>query len=161
MNAPSYVDDRIESTPRPLPFVGFVAILAASGTFLYAISGPPHLPSRIPSGSEILVTLQGSYVPLEWFAYAFTTAAWILWIWIVGSLVLRLITALAELVTRGAAWAKSLRAATDRFTLPIVRRVVDGAVVAVVVVNLVTRAPTASAAPLHSPAAAVADAPHR
>jgi two-component SAPR family response regulator/LysM repeat protein len=160
MNAPSYVDDRIESTPRPLPFVGFVAILAASGAFLYAISGLPHLPARVPSGAEILITLQGSYVPLEWFAYAFTTAAWILWIWIVGSLVLRLITTLAELVTRGAAWAKSLRAATDRFTLPIVRRVVDGAVVAVVVVNLVTRAPTASAAPLHSPAALVADAPH-
>src|SRR5258708_1999163 len=119
MNAPIYVDDQMESHPRPLPFFGFIAILAASGAFLYTISGPPHLPSRVPSWIEVLVTLQGSYVPLEWFAYAFTTAAWILWIWIVGSLVLRLITTLAELVTRGPACAKSLRAATDRFTLPI------------------------------------------
>ena len=69
MNAPIYADDPTESNPRPLPLVVFIAILAASGAFLYAVSGRPHLPSRIPSWLEILVTLQGSYVPLEWFAH--------------------------------------------------------------------------------------------
>lgn len=148
-----------EESPRTLPLVVMIAILVGSGLFLHAIAGAPHLPSRIPSWAEVLVTLQGSDVPLEWFAYAFTTAAWLIWIWTVASLLLQLITALAEFFTRGAAWALGLRAAIDRVTFPIVRRAVDGAVVAVVVVNLLTRAPAASAAPLDSPPVLVANTP--
>jgi two-component SAPR family response regulator/LysM repeat protein len=144
-------DERLTPASRPLPLVGFIAILAASGTFLAAIAGPPQPPARIPSGSEILLTLQGTDPPLTWLAYVFVTAAWIVWTWLAASLVLQLLSGVIELVTRGATWARWLRHALDRVTAPITRRVVDGALVTVVVVNLVARAPTASAAPLDPP----------
>jgi len=158
MNRPAYPDDQEAREPRPLTFVGFVGILVASAIFLNAVAGPPHLPARFPSWPEILVTLEGSSVPLEAFAYVFTTAAWCMWIWIVVSLLLRLVVVSAEVVSRGAAWTGSLRAATDRLTLPSVRRVVDGAIVAIVVVNLAARAPGAAAAPLPTPSVLVANA---
>ena len=162
MECPVYLDDDIQREPRPLPLVWVVIILTAGGFVLYHFGGLPHLPRRIPSWMEILVTLQGSELPLDWFAYAFTTAAWILWTWCVTSLLLQVATALIELVTHGATWARGLRATIDRVTLPIARRVVDGAIVTVIVVNLVARAPAVSAAPLEEPVAALSVAPdHR
>jgi len=161
MNRPAYQDYPVVREPRPLAFVGFVGIIVASAVFLNAVAGPPHLPARFPSWTEVLVTLEGSNVPLEAFAYVFTTAAWCMWIWIVVSLLLRLAVVGIEVVSRGAAWTGSLRAATDRFTLPIVRRVVDGAIVAIVVVNLAARAPGAAAAPLYTPTVVVANASPR
>jgi len=162
MEYPVYLDDGNQREPRPLPLVWVVIILAAGGFVLYHFGGLPHLPRRIPSWTEILVTLQGSELPLDWFAYAFTTAAWILWTWCVASLLLQVATALIELVTHGAAWARELRAAIDHVTIPIARRVVDGAIVTVIVVNLVARAPAVSAAPLEGPVAALSVAPdHR
>lgn len=161
MDLPTYLDDHEAREPRPFAFVGFVVILVASAIFLNAVAGLPHLPTRFPSWAEIVVTLEGSNVPLDAFAYIFTTAAWCTWIWIVVSLLLRLVVVGVEVVSRGAAWTGTLRSATDRFTLPIVRRVVDGAIVAIVVVNLAARTPTAAAAPLH-PASVVVNnvSPH-
>lgn len=148
-----------DESPRALPLVILIAILAGSGLVLHAIAGPPHLPSHVPSVTQILITLQGSDVPLAWFADAFTSVAWVLWFWMVGSLLLQLVTAVVELVTRGAAWAKGVHGAIDRLTVPLVRRAVDGAVVAVVVAHLVTRAPSAAAAPLHPTTVLVGDTP--
>jgi len=139
-----------------------VIILAAGRVILYHFGGRPHLLKRIPSWTEILVTLQGSELPLDWFAYACTSAAWILWIWCVASLLLQFATALIELVTHRAAWARGLCAAIDHVTIPIARRVVDGAIVTVIVVNLVARVLAVSAAMLEGPIAALSVAPdHR
>ena len=66
--------------------LGVLATLVGGGALLYALAGPPHLPERMLSWALISSTLGGSDVPLDAVAYVFTTAAWLLWIYIVGSL---------------------------------------------------------------------------
>ncbi len=129
--------------------MGLVSGLAAGAVALYAVSGPPRLPSHLPSLEAIGIFLRGSYVPLEALAYVFTSAAWLLWFWIVGSLLLRVVAVCADQLTNGAAWTRTLRAFSDLTTLPPVRRLVDGVLVAVIVANLVGRgAPSVAAAPV-------------
>jgi hypothetical protein len=118
MNAPSYVDDRIDSKPAAAAR-RFVAILAASGhsSTLFRLRLTPSADSiqlgnpRHPQGS--MSRSNGSY--------AFTAAAGSSGSGSSARSFCDPITTLAELVTRERR-AKSLRAATDRFTLPIVRR---------------------------------------
>ena len=132
---------------------GLVALtlgLIACGLFLYKLAGPPHLPASLPSRDSILTTLKGSDVPLDAVAYILTTIAWILWLWIVASLVFQFLLAVAEVATHGAAWVRNLHVVVDRVTAPLVRRVVDGAVVAAFVVNTAGRITSgASAAPVN------------
>lgn len=132
-----------------LGLAGLIGSLALGGIALYALSGPPRLPAQLPSMESIGLVLRGSYVPLEAVSHLFVSAAWLLWFWIVGSLALRVFAVCADELTSGAAWARALRGFTDLTTLPPVRRLVDGVLVAVLVANLLGRgAPTAAAAPL-------------
>src|SRR5207249_1521239 len=87
--------------------------------------------------------------------------AWLIWLWVVGSLALRCAVVAADALGHGAGWARGLRRLSDRVTLPIVRRVVDGALVAAVVVNVAARAPAAAAAESAIPAAITAAADPR
>lgn len=144
-----YEEEQRESGIRGLLWL--VLGLALGGAALYGVAGPPRLPAELPSWSTISATLQGSYLAPEVVAYALTTAAWAMWLWMVGTLVLRVVVGIADALTHGAAWVRALRAVSDRVTLPIVRRVVDGALVALLVVNLVGRSPAvAAAAPLET-----------
>jgi DNA-binding SARP family transcriptional activator len=133
----------------PLGLLGLLLVLALGATALYGLGGPPHPPAALPDRDTVVRTLQGSYLPLEVMAYALITAAWAVWFWTAASVALRLLVSVAEVLTRGAGWVGSLRAASDRVTLPVVRRVVDRAAIALLVVHLVGRGvPSASAAPL-------------
>lgn len=155
MENASYLDEE----PRQSGFIGLMGLivgLALGALALYAFAGPPHLPSDLPSWEIVVLTLQGSSVPLEAVAYVMTTMAWMVWFWLVVSLMLRLAVVGADAVTRGAAWAKALRALSDQITLPIVRRLVDGAVVAIIVVNLAARSASSAAAASLMPNTAVA-----
>ncbi|MCC6177465.1 MAG: LysM peptidoglycan-binding domain-containing protein [Chloroflexi bacterium] len=131
-----------------LGLLGLVVGLAIGGTTLLAVAGPPRLPAELPNRVIIASTLNGSYLPPEAVAYVVTTAAWMIWGWLTLSLALRLIVLGAEAIAYGAAWVRALRLISDRVTLPVVRRLVDGAVVTVLVVNLMARAAPASAAPI-------------
>lgn len=143
-----------ERRQHRLALLGLVVGLAIGGTTLLAVAGPPRLPAELPNRVIIASTLNGSYLPPEVVAYVVTTAAWMIWGWLTLSLALRLVVLGAEVIAYGAAWVRALRLISDRVTLPVVRRLVDGAVVTVLVVNLMARAAPASAAPL-SPSAAV------
>ncbi|HEY3081074.1 MAG TPA: LysM peptidoglycan-binding domain-containing protein [Chloroflexota bacterium] len=129
--------------------------LTALGAGLYTVAGGPHPPPSWPSWQTVLTTLRGSEPPLAAIGYILTTAAWLLWLWTVASLALRCAVVLAEALSHGAAWARALRRLSDRVTLPVVRRVVDGALVAVLVVHLVARTPAAAAAEPATPQAGV------
>ena len=143
-----------------ISLLGLVATLAAGALMLRRLAGPPHLPAALPSVAQIELALASPAVPYDAFTYVLTTAAWIVWLWLVGSLLLRLVVVLAESAARGAAWVRSLRTLSDHLTLPVVRRLVDGAVATVTVVQLVSRTtPLAAAASLPArPAAIVAQA---
>src|ERR1051326_9074336 len=120
MNYPDYRDDETEPAGG-LSLPVMMLLLAIGGGFLYVTAGPPHLPATLPDWETIWIVLQGSKPPLEAFAYIFSTIAWIVWLWIVGSLVLRFIVVASETISRGALWARQLRAVSDRLTLPIVQ----------------------------------------
>lgn len=144
-----------ERRQHRLGLLGLVVGLAIGGTTLLAVAGPPRLPAELPNRVIIASTLNGSYLPPEAVAYVVTTAAWMIWGWLTLSLALRLIVLGAEVIAYGAAWVRALRLISDRVTLPVVRRLVDGAVVTVLVVNVMARAAPASAAPISSTAAVV------
>ncbi|MCL5107380.1 MAG: LysM peptidoglycan-binding domain-containing protein [Chloroflexi bacterium] len=147
------------------PWLGLVALilgLMIGAAVLNTLSGPPRLPAEVPDWPTIDLMLRGSYLPGEAVAYTMTMAAWGLWFWIVGSLALRVVALVAESVTSGAAWARALRVISDSVTLPLVRRLVDGAVVAILVINVTSRgAPSAAAAALTASAPVTVVETHR
>ncbi len=136
-----------------LGLIGLLLGLALGAVVLDLTAGPPHLPAHLPSWATIETTLRGSSLPLGIVAYVLGMAAWAVWLWIVGSLLLRATVLAIETMSRGAVWVHVLRTVSDRLTLPVVRRAVDGALVTVFVVNVVSRTiPGAAAASLPAPA---------
>ena len=155
-----YDEEQRESGVRDLLL--FIVGLVVGAAALFAVAGPPRPPAELPTWDVIAATLRGSYLPPEVIAYALTTAAWGVWLWMVGTLLLRVVVVVADSLTHGAAWVHALRAVSDRVTLPIVRKVVDGALVALLVVNLIGRSPAiAAAAPPEPAGIALAVTPHR
>jgi len=151
---PPYAETTEQQRESRLGSFGFVLVLALAFALLSRFAGPPHLPPSLPSASTVVQTLRGSDIPVEALGYIFTTLGWILWCWIVVTLVVNVVIGLAEKVTRGAAWVGSLRVVSNRLTARFIRRAADGMLATVVVVNLVGRpAMSAVAAPLPSPAA--------
>lgn len=156
---PAGGDTRRSAGHRFLGVLGLVATLIVGAVVLYRLAGPPHLPIALPTWTASKAVLTGSDVPYAAITYLFSTAAWLIWFWVVGSILLRLLVPVAEILTRGAAWARSLRALSDRVTLPVIRKLVDGAVVAVTVAQLVSRT-TAIAAAAPAPATPSATLAH-
>lgn len=138
------VDDQ-QRRPSYLGLAGLLVGLLLGAVVLYA-TGPPHLPAHLPGWSVAGATLRGSSLPLGLLAYILSMTAWAVWLWIVGSLLLRVLVLAIDAMTHGAAWVADLRAISDRVTLPIVRRAVDGALVAMVVVNVASRTVSGAAA---------------
>ncbi len=138
------MDDE-QRRPSYLGLVGLLVGLLLGAVVLYA-TGPPHLPAQLPDWSLAGATLRGSSLPLGLLAYILSMIAWAVWLWIVGSLLLRVMVLAIDAMTHGAAWVADLRAVSDRVTLPIVRRAVDGALVAMVVVNVASRTVSGAAA---------------
>ncbi len=136
--------------------LGLLLLLGAGGAFLLRYAGMPRPPRSLPDWEGVWFTLRGADVPLEAALYVSGAVSWGLWSWLTASVVLRLVVLGADVCARGTVWAGALRALSDRVTLPIVRRVVDGAVVAGVVVQLAGRAPAVSAAPLTGAEASIA-----
>ena len=159
-----------------------IAIMLAAGPVMHRFVGPPRLPApwqdlwrgllALLDGHRIWSFLTGpgpTYVDIAQVAPWVFLVFWLLWLYVVVVVALQAALALADLVTRGAAWVRSLQAVVDRVTLPQLRRLAHGAVVATAVMQLTARPagadsglqpPTAAAVVLPDPdfAAAAADA---
>lgn len=136
-----------------LSLIGLILGLALGAVVLDRLGGLPHLPASVPSWAIIGATLRGSYLPLSVLAYVLAIVAWAVWLWIVVSLLLRLIVGVAQGIQGGTPWVAALRAVSDRVTLPVVRRTVDGALLTVFVANMVSRTALSVAAAAPPPAA--------
>jgi DNA-binding SARP family transcriptional activator/nucleoid-associated protein YgaU len=132
--------------PSYLGLIGMLVGVLLGAVALYATGGAPQLPAQLPNWKVVGATLYGSSLPLGVVAYILSTTAWAVWLWIVASLILRVAVLASDAVTHGAAWVATLRAVSDRVTLPIVRRAVDGALVTVFVVNIASRTVSGAAA---------------
>jgi len=138
----------LEEEPRHryAGLIGLILGLAVGAVVLKVTAGPPHLPSQLPAWNVIVTTLRGSSLPLGVLAYLLSMAAWAVWLWIVASILLRILVVGADAVAHGAAWVHLIHVVSDRLTLPIVRRVVDGVLLTVFVVNVVGRVTPGAAA---------------
>src|SRR6266542_3269716 len=67
--------------------------------------------------------------------------AWLLWLWLLGTTVLRIVVVLGERTAGGARWPSRLRAFSDRVTLSLVRQAVDAALAGEMLLRAVAPAP--------------------
>ena len=132
---------------RLVPLLGLIMSLALGAVALELLAGPPHLPAATPTWISILDTLRGDDLSLALLAYMLSTVAWLLWCWITISLFLRLLITGAVTFAHGVAWIGQLQAVSDRITPSVVRHLVDSAVVALFVANLVCQSTAAAPAP--------------
>jgi DNA-binding SARP family transcriptional activator len=119
-----------------LTLVLLIILIGGGGAFLYVVSGPPHLPSPIPSWDEIAFTLRGSEVPLGALIYVTTTLGWLLLGYMATSILLRVVVDLLGAIAREHPLTRTLQVVSDGVTIPVVRRIVDGVLVAVLVARL-------------------------
>lgn len=125
---------------RPEGLVGLVLLLAATGSALTVLAGPPdlgHLPA-LPSWETLEVLARSPNPPLHGMLEVALLVAWLVWGWVAASVTIELALALAEGgPAKGAAWLHRARAIADRVTLPVARRTVAAAML----VQLATRPP--------------------
>src|SRR5579859_4051673 len=126
---------RSDAARERLRLLGFATLMVLAGVGLDVVGGPPRVPDAPPRFDQLAAVLSGSTLPVQPASLVLVDLAWVLWVWIVGSLVLEAAVVAAEGVARGAAWATSLRRLADRVTFPLARR----AVVAAFAVQVLSR----------------------
>src|SRR6266567_1421302 len=73
--------------------------------------------------------------------------AWLLWVWLLGTITLRILVIFGERAGIGATWIRRLRTVSDRITLSLVRQAVDAALAGELFLSAVAPAPSAFAQP--------------
>ena len=107
--------------------VGFCTLMLAAGAAFAVVAGPPRAPAAVPGLHDVLAMVSGSNVPLAPLALVLVDLAWLLWLWVFGSLCLEFLLAVAEAIGHGAAWVRSLRVVVDRVSAPLARKAVAAA----------------------------------
>jgi hypothetical protein len=85
---------------------------------------------RSPSSDQLTVVGLG----MGWIA-------WLLWLWLSGTAILRIGLALAERSAGASSWTTRLRGLSDRVTLPLVRRAIDASLAGQLLVRAVVPTP--------------------
>ncbi|MGE0600565.1 MAG: BTAD domain-containing putative transcriptional regulator [Dehalococcoidia bacterium] len=134
-----------------LGLVALVATCVAVAGGLWLLTGPPSMLASTPDWSHIQTVLTGSRLSDQDVITVTTGIAWLVVAYLLLSIVLRLAFGLAAVLTDQAAWARGGLRVTAPLTLPLVRRVVDGALAGTILVSATLQAPSAafaSAAPM-------------
>ena len=133
-----------------LTLTTLVGTCVAVAIGLWAVTGPPGMLAATPDWSHIQNVLTGSRLSDQDVITVTTGIAWLVVAYLLLSIIVRLAFNLAAVLTDQAAWARGGLRVTAPLTLPIVRRVVDGALAGTIIVS----------ATLHTPSAAFAVAPN-
>ncbi len=134
-----------------LGLVALVAACVAVAIGLWAVTGPPSMLTSTPDWSHIQTVLTGSRLSDQDVITVTTGIAWLVVAYLLLSIVVRLAFGLAAVLTDQAAWARGGLRVTAPLTLPLVRRVVDGALAGTILVSATFHTPSeafASAAPI-------------
>lgn len=129
-----------------LGLLTFVAFCVAVGAGLWWFTGPPTMLMSVPDWSYIREALGGSELRDRDVITVTTGVAWLVVGYVLLSVALRLLLGAVFAITGGAAWARAALQATSPLTIPVVRRMVDGALAGTIMIS----------ATLHTPAAAFA-----
>src|SRR5439155_19549057 len=92
-----------------LTLAGFTAIMLATGWALAAIAGPPRVPPLPPTPEAALNVLLGPTLPVDALVTVLVDATWLLWSWVILSLLLQLGILLAEILDHGRRWVRPFR----------------------------------------------------
>src|SRR3990172_2791924 len=126
---------------------GLVLGAVAVGTALWWIGGPPHLSSAWPDWERIGQIMTGSHLPYADVIEVAKGLGWLALAYLALTMALRVTGQALVGVTDGAAWARASLHMSDAVTIPVVRRIVDGAVAGALVLAVWLRAgPTTEAA---------------
>lgn len=109
-------------------FVALVTGAIALGAALWWLNGPPHPPSSPPDWERVRQILTGSYLPYEDVIDLATSIGWLALLYLGVAITLRVAALALVGLGEGAAWARRALRLSDLITIPIVRRIVDGAV---------------------------------
>ncbi|MCL4239739.1 MAG: LysM peptidoglycan-binding domain-containing protein [Dehalococcoidia bacterium] len=129
-----------------LGLVALVAACIAVAIGLWAMTGPPSMLASTPDWSHIQTVLTGSRLSDQDVITVTTGIAWLVVAYLLLSIVVRLAFGLAAVLTDQAAWARGGLRVTAPLTLPLVRRVVDGALAGTILVSATFHMPSAAIA---------------
>jgi len=114
--------------------LGLIGLLLWLGFFGVALAGleqlagwpiRPALPEHLPSWASVQVWLNSPLAGLETEVSIALDLGWVVWGLTAASVLLQALVDLLDAATRGAAWVRSLRVATNWLVLPPIRRAVD------------------------------------
>ena len=111
-----------------LHLVSLVVAGMAVALLLWWLSGPPQLPHSLPDWGRTGDVLSGSYLPYEDVIDIAAGVGWLALGYLALTVALRLAAQTLARLTDGATWARAALGLSDIVTLPVVRRIVDGAV---------------------------------
>ena len=75
-------------TRARLRLMTLIVIVLVTGFGLSTVAGPPRLPTALPAPGDLTAVLGGSVLPLEALAMLLVSVTWLVWLWVIGSLVL-------------------------------------------------------------------------
>ena len=123
-----------------LALAGLILGAAVLGAVLWWLGGPPQVPSAWPDCERIGQIMTGSHLPYADVIYVAKGIGWLALAYLAATLVLRVTGQALVRLTDEAAWARASLRLSDAVTIPVVRRVVDGAVAGTLVLAVWLRA---------------------
>lgn len=111
--------------------LGLLALITAGtalGALLWQLVGPPEIPSSLPDWQGLRDALSGSTISDNDVVSVVTGIGWAALAYLAATVALRVLCESAIRATDGAAWARTALRVTDLFTLPPIRRMVNGAI---------------------------------
>src|SRR6185503_18090429 len=100
--------------------LGWLTLFGVGLKLLVGWPTAPVLPDHVPSWSVIQVWIQSPGAPLDGLLSWAAALAWVVWVWTLASVLLRVAVDLADGLTRGARWVGSVRLVSDWLTIPLV-----------------------------------------
>ena len=134
--------------------LGWLTLFGVGLKLLVGWPTAPVLPDHVPSWSVIQVWIQSPGASLDGLLSWAAALAWVVWVWTLASVLLRVAVDVADVLTRGARWVGSVRLVSDWLTIPLVRRAVDASLAGMLLARVVAQSGIAEASPL--PQASVA-----
>lgn len=109
-----------------LAVVGLLVVLVVTPLALLRFTGSPHLPPALPDPRAIHEALTSNHPDLSGALPWCILGVWLLWLWLLVSVVLQATLAALDMLTRGAAWVRAPRPLVDACTTTLVKRAVTG-----------------------------------
>ena len=115
-----------------------IPFLILFGAGLFEVVGLPHGPTsalEVPDGASVEAMLRSSRPPLDGAIYVSGMLGWLVWVWLVLSLMLQLGVVVAERLAGGTAIIRHAHRIADVVSAPMVRQAVQASVAGGMVVS--------------------------